>query len=435
MDKKIIRTKTRAEGGITPEEKEKMDKISRKWIGIAFRTDPIDPSKIIPAIERLYACAGLKKPRVVIVPSPCVMAFAYGASAWIWYCRKNASTLDATRAATLSATLSATRDATDAATDAATRAATYVATRDATDFATRVATDVATYDATRAATDAATYAATDDATLSATRAATDDATDDATDAATRAATDDATRVATDVATYDATRAAAACFSIAGTGGLECAKKWGYVYQGGNMWAAFPSFVEACRDVLGLDLPEFSAWSAWEECVKEGGFRVLHEEFCIVSDFPEFIRINELHQPHCDNGPSHRWRDGWELYHLNGIPVPKEVVMTPADRLDPKIIVSEKNVDVRREIIRKIGIERCLELLDSKILDEKGDYQLVSIDLGMEKRSVGLKMKNPSIGVWHLEFVPFATRTVQDAINFRKGRLQHHHGDWNPSILT
>ena len=383
MDKKIIRTKTRAEGGITPEEKEKMDKISRKWIGIAFRTDPIDPSKIIPAIERLYACAGLKKPRVVIVPSPCVMAFAYGASAWIWYCRKNASTLAATLAATLSATLSATRDATDAATDAATRAATYVATRDATDFATRVATDVATYDATDAAT----------------------------------------------------RAAEACFSIAGTGGLECAKKWGYVYQGGNMWAAFPSFVEACRDVLGLDLPEFSAWSAWEECVKEGGFRVLHEEFCIVSDFPEFIRINELHQPHCDNGPSHRWRDGWELYHLNGIPVPKEVVMTPADRLDPKIIVSEKNVDVRREIIRKIGIERCLELLDSKILDEKGDYQLVSIDLGMEKRSVGLKMKNPSIGVWHLEFVPFATRTVQDAINFRKGRLQHHHGDWNPSILT
>ena len=415
MDKKIIRTKTRAEGGITPEEKEKMDKISRKWIGIAFRTDPIDPSKIIPAIERLYACAGLKKPRVVIVPSPCVMAFAYGASAWIWYCRKNASTLvatdvatydatlsathgttlaatlAATRAATLSATLSATRDATDAATDAATRAATYVATRDATDFATRVATD--------------------GTTLSATYVATRDATD------------------------AATRAAEACFSIAGTGGLECAKKWGYVYQGGNMWAAFPSFVEACRDVLGLDLPEFSAWSAWEECVKEGGFRVLHEEFCIVSDFPEFIRINELHQPHCDNGPSHRWRDGWELYHLNGIPVPKEVVMTPADRLDPKIIVSEKNVDVRREIIRKIGIERCLELLDSKILDEKGDYQLVSIDLGMEKRSVGLKMKNPSIGVWHLEFVPFATRTVQDAINFRKGRLQHHHGDWNPSILT
>lgn len=379
MDKKIIRTKTRAEGGITPEEKEKMDKISRKWIGIAFRTDPIDPSKIIPAIERLYACAGLKKPRVVIVPSPCVMAFAYGASAWIWYCRKNASTLDATRAATHGTTLAATR------------------------------------------------ASTLDATLSATRDATD------------AATDAATRVATDVATYDATdfatRVAEACFSIAGTGGLECAKKWGYVYQGGNMWAAFPSFVEACRDVLGLDLPEFSAWSAWEECVKEGGFRVLHEEFCIVSDFPEFIRINELHQPHCDNGPSHRWRDGWELYHLNGIPVPKEVVMTPADRLDPKIIVSEKNVDVRREIIRKIGIERCLELLDSKILDEKGDYQLVSIDLGMEKRSVGLKMKNPSIGVWHLEFVPFATRTVQDAINFRKGRLQHHHGDWNPSILT
>jgi Zn-dependent protease with chaperone function len=73
-----------------------------------MRTDPIDPAKIVPAIEGLYAAAKLKKPRVVIVPSPLVMAFAYGASAWIWHCRKNgkdAATHDATRAATRDARL------------------------------------------------------------------------------------------------------------------------------------------------------------------------------------------------------------------------------------------------------------------------------------------------------------------------------------------
>ena len=80
---KIIRTPTRAEGGITPEEKLAMDAIAQKWIGVAMRTDPIEQEKIIPAIHRLYEAAGLKKPRVVIVPSPLVMAFAYGAAAWI----------------------------------------------------------------------------------------------------------------------------------------------------------------------------------------------------------------------------------------------------------------------------------------------------------------------------------------------------------------
>ena len=88
MINKIVRTPTRAEGGITDDEKARMAVISQKWIDVAMRTDPIEPNKIVPAVHALYEAAGLKKPRVVIVPSPLVMAFAYGASAWIWHCRK-----------------------------------------------------------------------------------------------------------------------------------------------------------------------------------------------------------------------------------------------------------------------------------------------------------------------------------------------------------
>ena len=33
---------------------------TKKWIDVAMRTDPIEPDKIIPAIEGLYAAAGLK---------------------------------------------------------------------------------------------------------------------------------------------------------------------------------------------------------------------------------------------------------------------------------------------------------------------------------------------------------------------------------------
>ena len=117
--KKIIRTPTKAKGGITADEKKLMDAHASLWIKRAFRTDPIEPEKIVPAIEGIYAAAGLKRPRVVIASSPMVMAFAYGAAAAIWHNRKNSATDSATRSATRSATYSATDSATYSATDRA----------------------------------------------------------------------------------------------------------------------------------------------------------------------------------------------------------------------------------------------------------------------------------------------------------------------------
>jgi len=63
---------------------------------------------------------------------------------------------------------------------------------------------------------------------------------------------------------------------------------------------------------------------WEECVVHGGFRVLHEDFCMVSDFPEILLKDEQNRPHCENGPSHKWRDGWSLYHWHGVSIPESM---------------------------------------------------------------------------------------------------------------
>ena len=161
MTDKIIRTKSRASGGITDAERAALKAHSEMWIARAMRTRPVDVAEITSAVEDLYASAGLKKPRVVVCPSPLVMAFAYGAGAAILHAKK------ATYAATDAATDAATRAATCAATRAATYAATYAATRAATYAATRAATDAAT----RAATDAATYAASDEVGAAATGAA------------------------------------------------------------------------------------------------------------------------------------------------------------------------------------------------------------------------------------------------------------------------
>jgi hypothetical protein len=61
---------------------------------------------------------------------------------------------------------------------------------------------------------------------------------------------------------------------------------------------------------------------------------------------------------------------FKLWRLNGVKVPKEIVMTPASELNPKLILTEKNVQVRREILRKIGLSRFLSHTKHKVLDEK-----------------------------------------------------------------
>ena len=67
---KIVRTPSKATGGITPAEKKLLDSHTAKWIKNAMSTEPVNPVRLTQAIKDLYADSGLKEPRVVIVSSP-----------------------------------------------------------------------------------------------------------------------------------------------------------------------------------------------------------------------------------------------------------------------------------------------------------------------------------------------------------------------------
>jgi hypothetical protein len=242
--------------------------------------------------------------------------------------------------------------------------------------------------------------------------------------------------ATAAATYDATAAATYAATRAATRKhwlhnlafqfvkesfipflLECCKRWYNAYQGGNMWAAFPAYAESMRDVIKLSgLTCWDKYQAWEDCAKEGGFRVMHDEFCIVSDFPKEIHRDKQNRPHCETGPSHLWRDGFSIYHLNGVKVPEWVVMTPAEKIDPKQALEEKNADVQREIIRKIGPEKMLLALNAKTIDEAHDpktglsYALKEMKVGNSINRKYLWFEHASMpGVFYAKPVPPETQ--------------------------
>lgn len=141
-----------------------------------------------------------------------------------------------------------------------------------------------------------------------------------------------------------------------------------------MWAGYDSYLTACRDILGLELREHEAYAHWEQAAIHGGFRVMHEEFCLVSDFPETLRVDDQNRPHCENGPSHRWRDGWSLYHWHGTRIPAEWI---EDRksLTPTIALKETNVERRRAACELLGWSNILRELKATTIDTDPDPQI------------------------------------------------------------
>jgi hypothetical protein len=144
------------------------------------------------------------------------------------------------------------------------------------------------------------------------------------------------------------------------------------------------------------------------------------------------KLDERENLHSTNEPAYVSGD-LKLYFLHGVHIePQYVHLVQVDHPNPKEVLAVKNVDIRRELIRRVGIEQFVDSLWHKVIDTQGDYVLLDVLLNDNTWSNArfLKMLNPSIGVWHLEGVPNTVQTVEDALTWRNN-------DWfaHARILT
>lgn len=150
--------------------------------------------------------------------------------------------------------------------------------------------------------------------------------------------------------------------------------------------------------------------------------------------------------HRDGGPAVRWCDGVLTYALRGLLVPSDVATArpedlntqmvveegdpavrlailrkmPHRRIEARLLLWEDDIDIRREIVTRIGIERvCIEL-KAQTIDSEEDYELLELNAGDHRPHRYLKMVNPSIGVYHLEGVHPECGTVREALAWRNG---------------
>lgn len=204
------------------------------------------------------------------------------------------------------------------------------------------------------------------------------------------------------------------------------------YHWGQADAFWIAFYDYCQRVLEV---KYEATAAKHLAIhmkvsSSCGWWYPFENICVVCERPL-----ELHwrQPapemlHRDGGPAIVMRDGWSVWILNNVRVPKWLAETPEAQIDPARIKEIMNAEVRREFIRKVGIERIAAALNAETVDEvefendtgRHSYALLSLEIG-EERWLYLKMENPSLrGTYHLEGVPNSVESVRAALLFRNG---------------
>ena len=195
----------------------------------------------------------------------------------------------------------------------------------------------------------------------------------------------------------------------------------------QFWAGWFSYTEFFR--TELNLPYSNDYDYFLNC-QEYGMVFPLDELCIVCQPPTEIHknINGLHN---EFGLALTYNGDNEIYALNGVSMDKKYVITKAQDIPAEWVMKETNVEIRRELLRKVGIERLLTDLPHKLLETRGNYELYSIDLSEEiKDARYLKMTNPSIGCFHLEGLDPSINTIGEALKWRNQNLFE-----NAEVLT
>ena len=72
--------------------------------------------------------------------------------------------------------------------------------------------------------------------------------------------------------------------------------------------------------------------------------------------------------------SHRWRDGWSLYHWHGVRVPDRWI-THRKELAIADVFREQNAEVRRAGCQILGWDKVLAGIGARLIDADGDPQI------------------------------------------------------------
>lgn len=106
---------------------------------------------------------------------------------------------------------------------------------------------------------------------------------------------------------------------------------------------------------------------WATLAKNSFWWYPFEGFCIHSDRPDVIELDDEGRLHCETGPAVAFPDHWTVYVWHGIRVPEKVIEHP-ERITVEEVDNEQNVEIRRIMLERMGWGRYIEESDAELID-------------------------------------------------------------------
>lgn len=130
-------------------------------------------------------------------------------------------------------------------------------------------------------------------------------------------------------------------------------------------ASWLGFYDYWHSVVGIDCSD--AEGLWElaQCAC---WCWVYEDLAIVTDFPEEIHFDEQNRLHREDGPALTYSDGFGVWAIHGVRVPEKVVMAP-ETLTMQEINAERNAEVMRVMIERVGAGKYMEEMGAKAVGE------------------------------------------------------------------
>lgn len=211
--------------------------------------------------------------------------------------------------------------------------------------------------------------------------------------------------------------------------LECFD-FGYVGIGWD--AGWVSFYDVFTRLGLIDHEQFNKY---KDLLKTGVWDcILLEDVAIVCRRPGEIKRDAENRLHNLHGPSVKWADGYNSYHLHGMRVEGEWIENP-DTIDSKQVLSEQNIELRRALITIMGYERFLKQLSPKVLDTDVDgggcpRRLLEVAQEGDENLMLVEVSDPSTNrQYHLRVPPNVT-TCHEAVAWTYSRTKDN---YNPLV--
>ena len=213
-------------------------------------------------------------------------------------------------------------------------------------------------------------------------------------------------------------------SLRASGKLKYHATW-FWGQSDLYWIAFYRFCEKIG--VKYNAEDATLLRAHERLARNCGWVYFFEKRIFACDRPDRIEMSGT-QLHSATGPAIRFRDGYGVWALHGVRVPRDVVETDGEKMDAgwlrEHFLAEKNAQVRAEIARKVGAGLLCSRLGAREIESRDGYTLLLLDIGDHRARPYLRMRNPSVPTLeHIEGVHPDCDTISKALTWRNGTAE------------